>query len=323
MAQKLKLRKYAVKAALFIALFLAGDFAIDCLLKHGLDKYFGLDRPAQVLCIGSSRTLLGVDDRQLEKAIGAPVVKYALAGANIVDRLVMIRQYLKRHPNSVRLVIYDVDAYTFTVAGLSSNSYRLFFPYIDDPEISRYLKKNCPSDFEYRLRRCLRVPRYDETTIWLALRGLAGRRDNLKRGHVDIKRLRNQIARGDTRTITLNPESRQVFEETIRSVRTCGAKMMLAYYPIVDVQNEFNREAQKRIVGLFEQYAAGDKGVIYRDYNGEFEKRHELFYDPIHLNPAGQKAVTARLSVDIIDMNKQVTLVKNIHERNSRSPLSR
>ena len=50
---------------------------------------------------------------------------------------------------------------------------------------------------------------------------------------------------------------------------------------------------------MFEKYASADEGVIFLNYNTEFQNRHELFFDPIHLNPMGQEAVTQRLGRDL------------------------
>ncbi|MBC2693947.1 MAG: hypothetical protein HF982_01420 [Desulfobacteraceae bacterium] len=67
-----------------------------------------------------------------------PVAKYAIAGANIKDRLWMIKHALSLKP-TVNLVIYEVDARMFDTEGLSSASYSLFLPFADSAVMSQYL----------------------------------------------------------------------------------------------------------------------------------------------------------------------------------------
>ena len=77
-------------------------------LQKGLERYVGLDRNATILCVGHSRTVLGIDDRQLERELGVSVAKYVLNGVNARDRLAMIRHYFVKYPKSVKVVVYDV-----------------------------------------------------------------------------------------------------------------------------------------------------------------------------------------------------------------------
>jgi hypothetical protein len=127
--------RYIKQVVIIIVLFLIGDFAVFHVLKSGMDRYYGLDKPAQVLCVGYSHTVLGIDAERMEKNLGVPVAKYATSGANALDRMWMVRHYLEKQP-SVRVVVYDVDPRLFDTEGLSSASYTLFLPYIDDPAMA-------------------------------------------------------------------------------------------------------------------------------------------------------------------------------------------
>ena len=258
-----------------------------------------LNRPCQILCIGHSRTVLGIDAALMERRLGVPVAKYALSGADLADRQVMIRHYFSRQPKSVRLVIYDVDANTFNDQGLSSNSYSLFFPFYDDPIVHAFLRHSCLSSMEFQMRGIFKMLRYDDTTLPLALRGLTHRQENLKHGTVDLERIRRKIARGDIRKILIAPESLKNFSETIRFIQAQGAQVVLAYIPVLDVLNDADRPGHDRVIAFFKQFCAANPGVMFWDYNRDCEHRHELFYDALHLNPAGQQVVTARLVDDI------------------------
>ena len=268
-------------------------------LQKGLDRYYGLDRGAAVLCVGHSHTMLGIDGQRLEQGLGVPVAKYAVNGANACDRLAMIRHYLGRQPGAVRLVVYDVDDHTFTGEGLSSNSYRLFFPYLDNPDIARYLKDSVGSWEEYGVRRLLTLLRYNSVTLNLALRGTLGRYDNFKTGRVDIAALRNDLAAGRRPPITMQRPMVDAFAETVRLLRTQGVQLVLCYIPTLDLVNDADRIRHEQVLEIFKDYQAHDSGITFLDYNPAFASRYELFYDPIHLNREGQKKVTEQALTDL------------------------
>lgn len=287
------------KGVLFGAVFLILDRGLGWGLKIGLDRYYGLTRPAAVLCVGHSHLELGLDKARLESALRLPVAKFAMAGATTGDRLVMIRHYFVRHPGAVRAVVYGVDPHTFTSEGLSSASYRLLFPFLGDPGVREYVRRHCQTAFEYPVRRVFWLPRFNENSVALSARGWLGKWTNLKYGQVDLIRLQRQIKRGEYRRIAFDEENLRLFEETLRVVRAQGATLVLVYFPTVDVMNRAEPEKHAQVVSRFVRMAQQHDGVVFLDYNREYESRHELFYDPIHLNPRGQREVTERLAADL------------------------
>ena len=119
------------KIILFILLFFLADFLVAFALQKGMEKYYGLNKNSKILCIGHSHTVLGIDTKRMENELSTPVTKYAIAGANIVDRYSMIKHFIGLNP-TVKIVIYDVDTRLFDTEGLSSASYTLFLPLIFD-----------------------------------------------------------------------------------------------------------------------------------------------------------------------------------------------
>ncbi|MFC1859903.1 SGNH/GDSL hydrolase family protein [Thermodesulfobacteriota bacterium] len=299
MDQRTVLAGFLIKLAVFLAIFVLSDQMIGGLLHVGLKRYFGLNVPAAVLCIGHSHTVLGIDKIELEKQLHVPVAKYARQGANASDRLVMIRHYLSTQPDAVRIIVYGVNANTFTREGLSKNSYRLFYPFMDTPSIRDYVKENVSSSGEYWLRRYMKLPRFNEVTLALSIRGWLSKWTNLKHGRIDIKKLRKMLSQGDFRKITFDKKQVDLFEETIRLVRSHNIRLVLVYIPTIDILNEAEPEKYREAIRKFAAYAAKDTGISFLNYNAEFSDRHDLFYDPIHLNPHGQKIITGRLSKDL------------------------
>ena len=294
-----RISRYLVELTFFLFMLVVVDRLLAYGLLCGLERYYGLDKPAEVLLLGHSHTVLGVDKQGLEQAIGCRVANYARLGADTFNRLEMLRHYLARQPETVKVVVYDVDAHTFTGQGLSANSYRLFFPFLDTPNVNAYVQREASYCSEYYLRRSLKTPRFSEDTIVLSIRGWLGKWTNLKRGTVDVARLKKSIAAGDIRHITFDPENVAVFEETIREARARGIVVVLLYIPTLDVVNAVEPDKYAEAIHRFESYAAADSGVVFLNYNKELASRHELFFDPIHMNPAGQEVVTRKLIGDL------------------------
>jgi hypothetical protein len=297
--QRRAVKRFLGKALMLGALFLALDRLAGWLFLRGLDRYFGLDVPAQVLCVGHSHTVLGIDKVALEQALGVPVAKFALAGANTSDRRLMIQYYLKRQPNSVRAVVYDVDAHTFTDSGLSANSYRLLFPFLGDPEIRDYVRRNCPSRVEFQLRRLFWTARYDESMLALVGRGYLRTWSNFKFGRVDPARLQQEIQQGRFRRIAFDQDNLSQFKQTAELVTTHHARFCLAYVPTVDLLNRAEPEQFQHCLSIFTGFASTNHDILFLNYNPGFEARYELFRDPIHLNREGQKEFTRQIAGDL------------------------
>jgi hypothetical protein len=314
-AQKDSLRRFLIKSCLFLIVFVLFDQVTGGFLLMGLDRYFGLDISARILCIGHSQSVLGIDKIELEKELHASVAKYTWQGADASIRLAMIRQYLAVHPDSVSIIVYDVNAYSFTGKGLSANAHRLLYPFMTNPVIRNYLKKHSTSPGEYWLRRYLKLPRFNEVTLSLSIRGWLKSWSNLKHTQINIERMKKQLSQGNFRKISFDPIPLKLFRETIDFARAHHVQIVLAYIPTVDLLNEAEPLKYKEAIRIFKEYASKDSGITFFNFNPEFSQRHELFYDPIHLNALGQKIFTEYLaeklkSIDGIrrSLNKEVAI---------------
>ena len=296
-----RVQRRLLRTALFLALLLGVDILSGNLLSRGLERYYGLDVGAEILLVGHSHTVLGVDKERLEAMTGLRVAKYAREGANMADREVMIRHYLERHPNSVRFVVFGVDAHSFTAEGLSKNSFQLFLPFIGDPVVRDFLKaQQVTVGLEWWLRNILHTARFNETTLNLAVRGLQGNWRSYKRGKVDVARLEKQIAAGDFRRIAFNASEQAHFDAIRDLLYEQGVRLLLVFYPTLDVINRAEPERFSQAMTLLSGFADPDNGVWLLDYNPDYASRHDLFYDPIHLNVYGQVEITRRLGQDIV-----------------------
>lgn len=293
-------KNWVVKCLIIVFLFISADYLVGETLLAGLEKYFGLAEPADTLLIGHSHTVLGINKEMLEDDLGSRVAKYSRQGANLANRDAMIRQYINRQPGSVKTIVYGVDAHLFTSKGLSKNSLALFYPFIDDEVINEYLKKGDGLwSSNYLLRKIIHTARYSEVTISLAIRGFMENWDNYKRGTVDIGRLNKEIANDSFRKIRILNDQVEIFKNTMHYIRRKGINVVLLYIPTVDVLNKAEPQKYNRVISKIEEIANHDDGITFLNYNTDYAHRHELFYDPIHMNPAGQQVVTKRLASDL------------------------
>lgn len=157
--------KFFTKGILFFAILLALDLCGARLLRHGLDVYYGLNKEAEILCVGHSRMVQGIDQELLEKRMARPVAKYAVQGTFLDDHYVMVEQFLERHPQSVTCFVYIVDDYTFG-KGLGKNQYRLFYPFMDSRCVAAHVRSHAAGWSEYArpfLAAAAAVQRYDDS----------------------------------------------------------------------------------------------------------------------------------------------------------------
>ena len=303
--QKAVLKPFVVKLIIFTVCLFVADRILAGVLQSGVDKYFGLDRPAEVLLVGHSHTVLGVDKVGLENRLGMRVAKYARQGANLHDRLAMIRQYVHKHPDAVKTIVYDVDAHIFTTEGLSRNSYRLFYPFMDNPVVKAHILKANPDSSEMLLRTALKTSRFSEVTLGLSVRGHLGKWTNLKFGTLNTARLKQDIRNGNFRQISFDPKARNLFDKTLEYIHDRGITLVLAYIPTVDLYNQAEPEKYEKSVNLLKKAAERYPNTYFVNYNPELADRHDIFFDRFHMNPKGQELVTSLLAEDILKLSDQ------------------
>ncbi len=290
-----------------LLLVLIVDRGLAGLLLTGLKKYYSLNRDVDVVCIGHSRTVLGIDPDYFEEATGLRCAKYAFRGADANDRRVMLEHFLREAKSPPKTLLFEVSGFTFNEKGLSSNSYQLLLPFMDEPPISEYVTQRMKhaegARYDIAVRRLLHLPRFDEGLIALAIRGFVGNRRNLKSNTLNPTLLQQRIQSQRAMLPKLpTSDSRARFDETIELALQHGMNVVLIYIPTVDVMNELDRPTHDAVVDNFSQLADGSDKITFLDYNSAMEHMHELFADGIHLNAKGQQRLTKILAEDIKDL---------------------
>ncbi|MBR5851234.1 MAG: SGNH/GDSL hydrolase family protein [Bacteroidaceae bacterium] len=289
--------KYIKGLIIIIILFFTCDFAVERFMKHGIDEMYGLNQYADVLLIGHSHLMLATDKQQMENDLGMKVSKYTREGVNVSDRKIMIQQILDSgYGDSLKIVLYGVDLCTFTGEGLSANSYKLFYPFIDDKNIGNYIRQQGGAK-DYWLHKLVRTSRYSDDGFKNgAFRGWLHNWSNLKSGTVDIEAYKRRLQNGDERHIQMNPELIAEFKESIGMLTERGITVALVNTPTLDLLNNFEADKYDMIVEWFQTYADERLLVEYWDFNPEYSSQHELFYDRLHLNSIGQKVISKEIT---------------------------
>jgi lysophospholipase L1-like esterase len=275
------------------------DAGIAKALEAGLYRYYGIGTDSALALVGHSHLMLGVDKGVLEEELGVPVSKYTREGVNVADRYQMVQQLLRHNPN-LNTVIYGVDAWTFTGEGLSANSHRLFYPFMDDPTIANYIEAK-DERLSYWSKKWIKTSRYNEQLIAGAFRGFLGQWDNLKFGTVDTLKLDKALAKGQYRKIDNSPEAIKTFKATLDVLTAEGIKVYLVYVPTIDKLETVQQTRFDETLEVFKSMVS--KQVHFINLQEPWSHDYSLFYDPIHLNPKGQalisKALVARLKADL------------------------
>jgi hypothetical protein len=294
--------KFCLKLLVFIGVMAVTDLAVDSYLKNGLNRYYGFDKVAQVLCVGHSRTIHAIDGNRLGQEVGVTVAKYALAGTDTFDRLMMIRHYLGQHPDQTKVVVYDVDYLTFngrTIGpGRMNDQYRQFFPFMDNAEVDRYVKEKSRWG-EYTSRKLVRSLRYNDPALLARAIISHFKTDPVTADKIDMENYRKNLASGNPGEpgLTVDPRHVNCFEDTLKLLKSRNIKVVLYYLPVIDIERDrIDPRYRKRIIGMFRGYAARDPGVLFLEDATRYEHSYDLFCDPWHVNRAGQALLSDDLA---------------------------
>lgn len=302
------MRRLPVVLLLALVLFLAVDFVLDRAMMHGVNNYYGLNQHSKVLLIGHSHLMLSTDKKRMEDELGVKVSKYCREGVNVNDRETMINHFLNNgYADSLVTVLYGVDLYTFTGEGLSKNSYQLFYPFIDNPDVDKYIKKQA-KPIDYWLHKFVRSTRYNNDGLKNSvLRGWTDNWDNFKTNIIDDKSYRDQTAKSGIQSIEMNDTLINVFKRTVKTLTDRGINVVLVNTPTIDILNRSQGKKYNRIVDWFRNFAASDSLIDYWDFNPAFSSNHTIFSDPIHLNVRGQQLITTEI-IDLLNNTYVVTI---------------
>ena len=264
------------------------------IFNYGLKQYYCL-WPADILIIGHSMSEMAIDRDLLQEQIGHTVAKYCMNGTAIPDRFVMIRHYIESTGYKPKVILYDIGPRSFS-DGLSVNSHALFYPFINEsPTVANYVRSNATSR-DYYLKMLVPLSRYDDSRIGAVVRGYRHDWKNRSVKQLNIEQFKRQLAKGNYWKAQLNSERQAVFEETLDFLEAQNIRLILLILPNIDLLNNAETEKSTEVMKYIREIISHHPNVTLIDVNSNFESRHELFIDPLHLNPQGQQEVTNFLS---------------------------
>lgn len=287
-----------------IMLFFVLDAVINSLMMHGVKNYYGLNGKPQILLVGHSHLMLATDKARMERELGMPISKYCREGVSVTDKKTMVEHFFNSvNTDSMKYVLYGVDLATFTGSGLSQNSYQLFYPFIDDPNIAKYVKSQASNE-DYWLHKLIRTSRLNDDGLKnSAVRGWLNNWDNLKNKTIDIEAYKKWQAGGKERSIGMNENLMSQFRETVEFITSRGKTVILVNTPTLDLLNQYEPEKYERIMNWFREFADSNPKVLFWDFNPQYESDHTIFADRLHLNKKGQEVITTELIKKITQLD--------------------
>jgi len=292
-----RLCRNIIIVAVFLALFIVLDLAASAILLRGTERFYGLGSDADIVMIGHSHLMLAVDKVALGEQTGLKVAKYTREGVNTADRKVMAEQFFGNAAETPEVVILSIDPWLFSGEGLSLNSWKLFLPFMNNREVDSYIMNSAGRRFDYLRYKYIRTSRFNAQLLNASARGWLSNWDNLKYGVIDTSRYSDEESLRAFRPITFDRGLMDDFAATLDFLNDQRARVLLLNTPVWGPLVRANQSGYDRAMLVIDSIAGihcPDAEII--DLVPQFSGRTELFFDLIHMNPEGQREVTAALS---------------------------
>ena len=128
-----------------------------------------------MLFIGSSRTHFSINPMMIDNVCHTQSYNAGVEGGNLYEFEMMLRAYLENHPAPKWLVL-TIDLHSFAEAPKMFN-YPVYYPYLQNKTIKRYLEQNDHLSFLKQAVPFLRIMDYDDDTKGSFIKGLSGKSD--------------------------------------------------------------------------------------------------------------------------------------------------
>ena len=254
--------KKLYKILIAIAVFFFLDFAISSLLKEGLNKGFGLRQESEILIVGHSHMMMGVDRDKLEKGLKCKISKYTRTGVSLPERYLMTQQYLNsKYSKKLKAALIGVDAFTFSEGNISKNCYTLFYPFYEDKNVNDYLKRHAKPT-EYWQHKIIRLSRYSDDLINSSVRGWMHDDKNYKTNQINMDEFEKQRSKWKS-NISFNKELMSKLNELIHMLTKRGIKVYLVNTPTLDTINHTQPENYKYIMEYYRKLANNNICLLY------------------------------------------------------------
>lgn len=298
----------------FFCLCVVAIFAVHCAVTAGLRRIetsnFGVFNRimsgrinSEILITGSSRALTHYDARVIERATGRSAFNIGINGSQTDMQVAVLKTYLE-HNRKPRLLVHNLDSFTFEMSHGGVYFPALYLPYLDEEPVYRALTAIDGDVWWSRY-----VPLYgyvveDMNFAWVqGLGGLLGW--NPREDRFAGFQPRHTQWTGDFEAFKRNnpdgvrfpvePAGVAVFEDMLRLCRDRGIPVLLVYSPVYSEMQALERnrdEVFARFRSLADQY-----GATLWDYSQlPMSSDRAYFYNSQHLNAEGAARFTGGLA---------------------------
>jgi hypothetical protein len=290
----MNLRTFIKRTVYLLLLFIVLDYAISTILLKGLNKYYGIEQKADILINGSSMAMSGFNRTTLEKLTNKEIANYSHEGVSIDERLAMINYFFHKNPESVTTVIYEVNPLIFSGINTAANVYTIFYPYLDDRFIDRFVKERAGSK-DYFIHKIIRTKRFDARLIPNIFKGYLGKYENLKTNMLDTANLSPIAARKGKTEVIMGKSAIETFENTMDVLRSHNSRIILVMMPMYYLKFQtFNSAGYQNLCMYFAEYCSSGEGIDFVDLNRDsLIYNASYFSDELHFNIYGQQQITS------------------------------
>jgi hypothetical protein len=292
----MSLSRFLQKVFIFCICFWAIDAGSSNLMRRGLDRYYGFNSRPEILINGSSMTLSGFHKSLIEKETNKKVSIYAKEGVGIEERYAMLKHFFSGEGNSVKIVIYELNPLLFSNQLTADNAYMLFYPFMDNDAIDKFIKKKA-SILDYYTHKYLRSVRFDALTMNFVFKGYFNSYENFKTSSIDPNIAYFPPEQIGKTSIEINKGKLAIFENTIALLAAKKIKVILVMMPIYyQKQATYDPISYANLTAVFNETAERYKDINFVDLNTpDLTYDAALFGDLLHLNREGQKTVTSSI----------------------------
>lgn len=293
---------FVIKVLVFLLLFGLFDSGIFAVFKRGLNQYYGFTGKSEILIIGSSASLSGYNIPYLESALDKQVALYAQEGSSLEIRHVMLQHYFSNNEGIVNTVLYEISPRILSNKKMEVNGYKMFYPYMDEKVISKYIVSEEPKHSNYLIHKYIKASRFNNLLIKNSINGYIGFYGNVKKLIVDTTTIMHYKNPQRLEPILLDSSKVHAMEQSIKMIQGNNARIILVNFPVTSfLQESYVKSDYCNYLGFLKALCTKYSNVSLIDLNDNVYNDYHLFSDKGHLNSAGQMEFTQGI---IFEMGK-------------------
>lgn len=284
---------FVIKVIVFLVLFGLFDSGIFAVFKKGLNQYYGFTRKSEILIVGSSASLSGYNISYLESALDKQVALYAQEGSSLEIRYVMLQHYFNNNSGIVNTVLYEISPRILSNRKMEVNGYKMFYPYMDDLVISKFIVSEEPKYSNYLMHKYIKTSRFNNHLIKNSINGYIGFYGNVKTLIVDTTTIMHFKNPERLEPILLDSAKVHAIEQSIKLIQDNNARIILVNFPVTSfLQESYLKSDYGNYLAFLKTLCEKYSDVSLIDLNKNGYNDYHLFSDKGHLNSKGQMEFT-------------------------------